>query len=63
MLLRTIGKPFLCAAFGLFALLFESLHFFLTLLVRNGHQVSFATDCSLAKAKRFVGGYQRGSRG
>ena len=42
--LRTIGKPFLCTAFGLLALLFESLHFFLTLLVGSGHQVSFESE-------------------
>jgi len=44
-----MGKPFLCTPFGFLKLLFESLHFFLTLLKRNGHQVPFASECALVK--------------
>lgn len=37
----TLGKLSLCAPFVFLAPLFESLHFFLAFLVRNGHQAPF----------------------
>ena len=40
-ILFTLGKLFLCAPFIFLAPLFESLHFFLAFLVRNGHQAPF----------------------
>src|SRR6267378_3359768 len=37
-LFRALRNLFLCAALGLFALLFQSLHFLLAFLERNGHK-------------------------
>ena len=45
--LPTAGKFSLGAAFGLLALLFQSLHFLPTLLGGSGHQVSLESECTL----------------
>ena len=59
---RARRKFFLGAAFGFLALLFESLHFLLT-LEECGHWVSFSSGYKPSAARRLPGHYQRGSRG
>ena len=49
----SLAKILLCAAFGLLALLFQSLHFLLTLQERSGHWVSFKSECKRTKQQPF----------
>ena len=61
--LRAAGKFFLGAAFGLLALLFQSLHFLLAFQKRVAIGSPSNPNVSWRYPDRFVGDYQRGSRG